>query len=100
MDEDRSVAEAYGMIHPEASNTLTVRSVFIIDQQKNPPTPTYPAPTGRDLRKSSSDRRTAAHGPTSCSDTRELENGDNVIILPSVQDKDELAANSRKATKS
>ena len=33
-DEDRTVADLYGMIHPEADNTLTVRSVFIIDPNK------------------------------------------------------------------
>ena len=47
-DEDGRVAEAYGMIHPQANDTLTVRSVFIIDPNKKIRlTLTYPAATGR-----------------------------------------------------
>lgn len=49
-DEDRKVAELYGMIHPNADNKLTVRSVFIIDPAKKVRlTLTYPAATGRNF---------------------------------------------------
>ena len=49
-DEDRKVAEAYDMIHPEADNKLTVRSVFIINPEKKIMlTITYPASTGRNF---------------------------------------------------
>ena len=47
-DADGRVADAYGMIHPEVNDTLTVRSVFIIDPNKKVRlTLTYPAATGR-----------------------------------------------------
>ena len=49
-DEDRKVANLYGMIHPNASDTLTVRSVFVIDHNKKiRMTLTYPASTGRNF---------------------------------------------------
>jgi thioredoxin-dependent peroxiredoxin len=49
-DADRSVAELYGMIHPNASNTFTVRSVFIIGPDKKVKlTLTYPASAGRNF---------------------------------------------------
>lgn len=49
-DSDRKVSDLYGMIHPNANNTLTVRSVFIIDPQKKLRlTLTYPASTGRNF---------------------------------------------------
>jgi len=49
-DADRSVSQAYGMIHPKADNTLTVRSVFVIDPNKKVRlTITYPASTGRNF---------------------------------------------------
>src|SRR6202012_2010441 len=47
-DEDRQVADLYDMIHPNAENTLTVRSVFIIGADKKIKLwRTYPAPYGR-----------------------------------------------------
>ena len=93
-DEDRTVAEAYGMIHPEASDTLTVRSVFIIDPKKKIRlTLTYPAPTGRNfdeiLRALDGLQLTDQHLVATPANWK---NGDKVIILPSIQDKDELAA--------
>ncbi len=49
-DADRRVSDLYGMIHPQADNTLTVRSVFIIDPKKKIRlTLTYPASTGRNF---------------------------------------------------
>ena len=49
-DPDRIVATLYGMIHPNASTTLTVRSVFVIDPGKKLRlTITYPASTGRNF---------------------------------------------------
>jgi alkyl hydroperoxide reductase subunit AhpC len=49
-DSDRRVSTLYDMIHPEASDTFTVRSVFVIDPQKKIRlTLTYPAATGRNF---------------------------------------------------
>ena len=49
-DHDRKVANLYGMIHPSASDTMTVRSVFVIDpNHKLRLTLTYPASTGRNF---------------------------------------------------
>src|ERR687893_796762 len=49
-DPDRKVSDLYDMIHPNANNTLTVRSVFIIDPEKKLRlTFTYPASTGRNF---------------------------------------------------
>jgi alkyl hydroperoxide reductase subunit AhpC len=49
-DSDRKVSDLYDMIHPNADNTLTVRSVFIIDSNKKLRlTLTYPASTGRNF---------------------------------------------------
>ncbi len=49
-DEDRKVAELYDMIHPNASLTATVRSVFIVGPDKKIKlTLTYPASTGRNF---------------------------------------------------
>ena len=49
-DSDRTVADLYGMIHPNASDTMTVRSVFVIGPDKKVKlTLTYPASTGRNI---------------------------------------------------
>ena len=49
-DQDRKVAQLYDMIHPKADDTMTVRSVFVIDDQnKVRLTITYPASTGRNF---------------------------------------------------
>lgn len=49
-DADRKVSDLYGMIHPNANDTLTVRSVFVIDPNKKLRlTITYPASTGRNF---------------------------------------------------
>ena len=51
-DADRKVSTLYGMIHPEASDTATVRSVFIIDPKKKIRLIlTYPASTGRNFQE-------------------------------------------------
>ena len=51
-DPDHKVADLFGMIHPNASNTFTVRSVFIIDPAKKLRlTITYPASTGRNFQE-------------------------------------------------
>ncbi len=92
-DEDRSVASAYGMLHPEALDTLTVRSVFIIDPNKKIRlTLTYPAPTGRNfdeiLRAIDGLQLTDTHAVATPANWTD---GTDVIILPSIQDEDVLA---------
>ena len=63
-DEDRKVADLYDMIHPNANDTLTVRSVFIIGPDKKVKlTLTYPASTGRNVQRDPpGPRLAAAHG--------------------------------------
>lgn len=88
-DADRSVSEKYGMIHPNASGTNTVRSVFIIDPQKKVRlTITYPPSTGRNfaeiLRVLDSLQLTDGYKvatPVNWTD------GDDVIIVPSVDNE-------------
>ena len=89
-DEDRAVANKYGMIHPNASDTTTVRSVFVIGPDKKVKlTLTYPAATGRDfsevLRVIDSLQLTAKHKVATPSDWKQ---GQDVIIVPSVSDAD------------
>lgn len=88
-DTDRKIADLYGMIHPNASDTLTVRSVFIIGPDKKLKlTITYPASTGRNfaeiLRVIDSLQLTAEH---SVATPVNWENGDDVIIAPSITDE-------------
>jgi alkyl hydroperoxide reductase subunit AhpC len=89
-DPERQVANLYGMIHPNASDTATVRSVFIIGpDHKLKLTLTYPASTGRNfqevLRVLDSLQLTASHAVATPADWR---NGDDVIVLPSLSDAD------------
>lgn len=89
-DGDRKVANLYGMIHPKADNTLTVRSVFVISPDKKIKlTITYPASTGRDfnevLRAVDSLQLTAQHSVATPVNWRK---GEDVIILPSISDED------------
>ncbi|MFE9727895.1 peroxiredoxin [Streptomyces sp. NPDC005794] len=89
-DEDRKVSELYGMIHPLASDTATVRSVFVIGADKRIKlTLTYPASTGRNfaeiLRVIDSLRLTAEHQVATPAD---WQNGEDVIITPAVSDAD------------
>ena len=88
-DEDHQVADLYDMIHPNANATLTVRSVFIIDPNKKVRLIiTYPASTGRNfneiLRVIDSLQLTDSH---SVATPVNWEDGDDVIIVPSLQDE-------------
>ena len=89
-DPDRTVANLYGMIHPNASDTLTVRSVFIIGPDKKIKlTLTYPASTGRNfdevLRVIDSLQLTSKHQVATPVNWK---SGEDVIIVPSVSDED------------
>jgi alkyl hydroperoxide reductase subunit AhpC len=91
-DENRNVSTLYGMIHPNANNTLTVRSVFIIDPNKKLRlTLTYPASTGRNfdeiLRVIDSLQLTDSH---SVATPVNWKDGDDCVVLPSIQDPAEL----------
>ena len=85
-DHDRKVSDLYGMIHPNASDTLTVRSVFVIDPNKKVRlTLTYPASTGRNfdelLRTIDSLQLTDKHKVATPGNWK---HGEDVIIVPSV----------------
>lgn len=87
-DPDRKIANLYGMIHPNASDTLTVRSVYIIGPDKKLKlTLTYPASTGRNfeeiLRVIDSLQLTANHSVATPADWNR---GEDVIIVPAVSD--------------
>jgi len=89
-DGDRKVANLYGMIHPNANDTLTVRSVFVIGPDKKIKlTLTYPASTGRNfdelLRVIDSLQLTANHKVATPSDWKQ---GGDVIIVPSLAEDD------------
>lgn len=91
-DPERKVSDLYGMIHPNANNTLTVRSVFIIDPQKKLRlTLTYPASTGRNfdeiLRVIDSLQLTDNYQVATPADWKE---GDDCVIVPSIKDPQEL----------
>ena len=88
-DPDRNVADLYDMIHPNASDTMTVRSVFVIDPaNKVRLILTYPASTGRNfdevLRVIDSLQLTAKH---SVATPVNWKHGDEVIIVPSLNDE-------------
>lgn len=87
-DPDHAVADLYGMIHPNASDTTTVRSVFIIGPDKKVKlTLTYPASTGRNfqeiLRTIDSLQLTANYKVATPADWKQ---GEDVIIVPAVSD--------------
>jgi alkyl hydroperoxide reductase subunit AhpC len=85
-DEDRKVAQLYDMIHPNASATFTVRSLFVIGPDKKLKlTITYPASTGRNfaevLRVIDSLQLTAQHSLATPADWNR---GQDLIVVPSV----------------
>lgn len=89
-DEGRKVAELYDMIHPNASEKATVRSVFIVGPDKKIKlTLTYPASTGRNfneiLRVVDSLQLTADYSVATPADWKE---GDDVIVVPAVSTED------------
>lgn len=89
-DEDRKVSELYDMIHPNASATATVRSVFVIGPDKKIKlTLTYPASTGRNffeiLRVIDSLQLTADYSVATPAD---WEHGEDVIVVPAIKTED------------
>ncbi|HLJ64274.1 MAG TPA: peroxiredoxin [Stellaceae bacterium] len=91
-DADRKVSSLYGMIHEKANDTLTVRSVFIIDPNKKIRlTITYPASTGRNfaeiLRVVDSLQLTDKHKVATPVNWKQ---GEDVIIVPSLTDPEEI----------
>src|ERR1700744_3338686 len=89
-DEDRNVATLYDMIHPNASATATVRSLFIIGPDKKVKLIiTYPASTGRNfvevLRVIDSLQLTANHSVATPADWK---HGEDVIVVPAISTED------------
>ena len=89
-DGKRAVSTLYDMIHPNASDTFTVRSVFVIDPKKRVRlTITYPASTGRSfdevLRVIDSLQLTDRHGVATPVNWRP---GEDVIVVSSMSDED------------
>jgi len=89
-DPDRKVSDAYDMIHPNANDTLTVRSVFVVGPDKKVKlTITYPASTGRNfdeiLRVIDSLQLTAKHSVATPANWKD---GEDCIIVPSLSDAD------------
>jgi len=89
-DEDRKVATLYDMIHPNASETFTVRSLFIIGPDKKLKLSlTYPASTGRNfhevLRVIDSLQLTAKHSVATPAD---WQHGEDVIVVPAISTED------------
>lgn len=89
-DADRTVSDLYNMIHPNANDTLTVRSVFVIDPAKKVRlTITYPASAGRNfdeiLRVIDSLQLTDNHKVATPVNWK---HGDDVIIVPTVSNED------------
>jgi alkyl hydroperoxide reductase subunit AhpC len=91
-DHDRKVAGLYDMIHPEANDTFTVRSVFFIDPNKKiRALITYPASTGRNfaeiLRVIDSLQLTDGYQVATPVNWKD---GDDVVIVPALQDPELL----------
>ena len=92
-DPDRKVATLYDMIHPQADNTFTVRSVFLIAPDKSVKlTITYPAATGRNfdeiLRVVDALQLTDKHQVATPAN---WEPGEDVIIVPTLSDEEAKA---------
>lgn len=91
-DEDRTVANLYGMIHPNSSENFTVRSLFVIGPDKKIKlTITYPASTGRNfnevLRVIDSLQLTAKYSVATPAD---WQHGEDVIVVPAVSTEDAI----------
>jgi thioredoxin-dependent peroxiredoxin len=91
-DADRKVSTLYDLIHPNANDTLTVRSLFVIDPNKKVRLIiTYPASTGRNfneiLRVIDSLQLTDKHKVATPGNWQA---GEDVVIVPSLQDPDEI----------
>jgi len=89
-DSDRKVSDLYDMIHPNANDTFTVRSVFVIGPDKKIKlTITYPASTGRNfeeiLRVIDSLQLTSKY---SVATPVNWKDGDDCIIVPAISDED------------
>ncbi len=89
-DEDKKVSELYDMIHPNASTNLTVRSVYVIGNDKKVKLIiTYPASTGRNfdelLRVIDSLQLTAYHKVATPAN---WQNGDDCVVVPAVATED------------
>lgn len=89
-DESKEVAEAYGMMHPNASATLTVRSLFVIAPDKTVKLIiSYPASTGRNfqeiLRVIDSLQLTAYHSVATPADWKD---GEDVVVSPAIKTED------------
>ncbi len=92
-DSDRKVSDLYDMIHPNANDTFTVRSVYVIGPDKKVKlTITYPASTGRNfdeiLRVIDSLQLTANYSVATPVNWQE---GEDVIIVPTISDEDAKA---------
>ena len=89
-DEDKKVSELYDMIHPNASDKFTVRSVFVIDDDKKVKLIiTYPASTGRNfeelLRVIDSLQLTAYHKVATPANWK---HGEDVVVSPAISTAD------------
>jgi len=89
-DEDKEVAGLYDMIHPNASEVFTVRSLFVIGPDKKVKLIiTYPASTGRNfdeiLRVIDSLQLTAYHSVATPADWK---HGEDVVVVPSIKTED------------
>jgi alkyl hydroperoxide reductase subunit AhpC len=91
-DQERKVANLYGMIHPNANDTLTVRSVFFIDPKKKVRAMiTYPASTGRNF-----DEIVRVIDSLQLTDNYQVatpanwKRGDDCVIVPSLTDAEEI----------
>lgn len=91
-DPDRTVADLYGMIHPNSSENFTVRSLFVIGPDKKVKlTITYPASTGRNfhevLRVLDSLQLTAEYSVATPADWQQ---GEDVIVVPAISTEDAI----------